>query len=146
MLYWNKEGKYSEILNRAWDEFVADSGEAETEIGELVRSFGRINYDLFNNGAGNMFDSGPIEEVWDDENQEENWEIKGLDSMFQGFFENLLEATNDPELIGALERECRIVCETGNFNKKDWVIDKVGDVVGEIVENYYVNNDEQTTL
>ena len=54
--YWNKTGKYSQLLDEKWNELVPDSGEAETEIGELIRSFGRINYEMFNNGCCNMFE------------------------------------------------------------------------------------------
>lgn len=130
MQYWTHKGKYSEILNKAWKDFVPDYGEAKTEIGELVRAFGRINYELFNNGCCNMF-----EELLN-EDYEGSLDIE-TDSMFQGFLNTLLEATNNPDLIAALERECRIVYETGNFEKEKWIIDLVGDAVGEIVENYY---------
>lgn len=30
MDYWNKEGKYTSLLNKAWDEFVPNEGEAKT--------------------------------------------------------------------------------------------------------------------
>jgi hypothetical protein len=134
MQYWNHKGKYSEVLDKAWDELVPDSGEAETEIGKLVRAFGRINYELFNNGCCNMF-----EELLN-EDYEGSLDIE-VDSMFQDFLNTILEATNNPDLVAALERECRIVYETGNFEKEKWMIDLVGDAVGEIVENYYLNNE-----
>ena len=132
--YWNKTGKYSQILDAKWNELVPDSGEAETEIGELIRSFGRINYEMFNNGCCNMF-----EEV-----QCLDWEGMSdidleIDPMYQDFLNKLLGATNNADLIYALERECRIVYETGSFKKENWIIDLVGDTVGEIVENYFLN-------
>ena len=32
--YWNKTGKYSQLLDEKWDELVPDLGESETEIGD----------------------------------------------------------------------------------------------------------------
>jgi len=133
MQYWIQKGKYTSLLNKAWKDFVPFEGEAKTEIGELVRAFGRINYELFNNGCCNMF-----EELLN-EDYEGSLDIE-IDPMFQDFLNTILEATNNPDLIAALERECRIVYETGSFEKEKWIIDLVGDAVGEIVENYYQNS------
>lgn len=131
--YWDKTGKYSQLLNEKWDELVPPSGEAETEIGELVRSFGRIHYEMFNNGCCNMFhDSNPEEEYLNEIDLE-------LDGMYGDFFDKISHAINDDVLMIGLERECENLFINSNFNKEDWIIDLVGDRIGEIVENYFTN-------
>ena len=131
--YWNKTGKYSQFLDEKWNELVPDSGEAETEIGELIRSFGRINYEMFNNGCCNMFnDNYPEEEYLSKIDLE-------LDTMYGDFFDKISHPINDEFLIAELEKECSNLFINNDFNKENWKIDEVGDRVGEIVENYFLN-------
>lgn len=131
--YWNKTGKHSQLLNEKWDELVPDSGEAETEIGELIRSFGRINYEMSNNGCCNMFnDNDPDEEYLSKIDLE-------LDKMYGGFLDKISHAINDDLLMAELGGECENLFINSDFNKEDWIIDEVGDRVGEIVENYFAN-------
>jgi len=133
MKYWDKTGKYSQLLSEKWDELVPDSGEAETEIGELIRAFGRINYEIFNNGCCNMFhDNNPEEEYLSDVDIE-------IDTMYGDFFDKISHAVNDDVLMIKLERECENLFLNTNYNKENWVIDVIGDKVGEIVENYFAN-------
>lgn len=134
MKYWNKTGKYSDLLDKKWDELVPASGEAETEIGELIRSFGRINYEMFNNGCLNMFDA-----EYDEEDEDEITSMK-MSGFYRDFFLKIYRALREDYLITELETECRSLFKNSDFNKKDWKIDEVGDRVGEIVENHFANN------
>jgi hypothetical protein len=131
--YWGKTGKYSQLLDEKWNELVPQSGEAETEIGELIRSFGRINYEMFNNGCCNMFHDYNSDE---DDSNEIDLEI---DQMYGDFFDKISNAINDNLLSLQLEKECENLFLDSNFDKEDWIIDLVGDRVGEIVENYFSN-------
>lgn len=129
--YWSKTGKYSQLLDEKWNELVPQSGEAETEIGELIRSFGRINYEIFNNGCCNMFDA-----KYDEDDHIISMK---LDKFYFDLFNNLMCAIPDDYLITELETECRSLFKNGDFNKENWKIDEVGERVGEIVENYFLN-------
>lgn len=51
--YWNQTSPYYEEYDEFWAELVPDSGESETLQGEILRSFGRIMWDYYNNGFGN---------------------------------------------------------------------------------------------
>ena len=134
--YWNKTGKYSQLLDEKWNELVPDLGEAKTEIGELIRSFGRINYEMFNNGCCNMFDA-----KYDEDDHVVSMK---LDKFYFHLFNNLSFAldnitVSNGYLITELETECRSLFKNSDFNKENWKIDEVGDRVGEIVENYFLN-------
>jgi hypothetical protein len=51
--YWANNGAYSTLLDEKWNELVPSSGNAETLHGELIRCFGRLNYEFGNNGNCN---------------------------------------------------------------------------------------------
>jgi rRNA maturation protein Nop10 len=51
--YWGGNGKYQKEYDRLWKEHVPESGEAETENGELIRAVGRLFYEYCNNGNCN---------------------------------------------------------------------------------------------
>jgi hypothetical protein len=55
--YWANDGAYTPELDEAWTKLVPSSGEAETLHGELVRAFGRLNYDYGNNGNCNAVET-----------------------------------------------------------------------------------------
>jgi len=52
--YWNKKGKYQKQYNEMYVRLVPDSGEADTEHGEIIRIISRVYYDHFNNGGCNL--------------------------------------------------------------------------------------------
>jgi hypothetical protein len=54
--YWANNGAYSEMFDIIWHELIPSSGNAETVHGELVRCFGRLNYEFGNNGNCNLHD------------------------------------------------------------------------------------------
>ncbi len=54
--YWDNNGAYTELFDKVWKENVPSQGGADNVHGELVRSFGRLNYDYGNNGNCNVLD------------------------------------------------------------------------------------------
>lgn len=60
--YWDSNGKYQETYDQLWGELVPDSGEAETEEGELIRIGGRLFYEYCNNGNCNAAEREVMQE------------------------------------------------------------------------------------
>ena len=54
MKYWNGEGQYQDLFDKHWKSLVPESGRADTAEGNALRAIAKINYDIFNNGAGNI--------------------------------------------------------------------------------------------
>lgn len=54
--YWADDSVNSEKMSKLWDELVPSKGEADTVHGELVRAFGRLNYEFGNNGNCNAIE------------------------------------------------------------------------------------------
>ena len=44
-------------FDKIWKKYVPAQGEAKTMFGEAARSLGRLEYDYYNNGFGNAYDS-----------------------------------------------------------------------------------------
>lgn len=65
MKYWNGEGQYQDLFHKHWKNLVPESGRADTAEGNAMRAIAKINYDIFNNGAGNIVNQ--VEEMDDDE-------------------------------------------------------------------------------
>lgn len=125
--YWRGEGKYSKLLDETWDKLVPQSGAANTILGEAVRCFGRINYDIGNNGAGNLCDCD-----YDYDYEEEGGTFISENYYFD-FLEN--QGVISRELCVKLKRQCiALVDKDIDFDEFD-SIDEVGDKVGEWVKN-----------
>ena len=65
MKYWNGEGQYQDLFDKHWKNLVPESGRADTAEGNAMRAIAKINYDIFNNGAGNIVNQ--VEEMDEDE-------------------------------------------------------------------------------
>tara|TARA_R100000278_G_scaffold15900_1_gene16260 strand:+ start:646 stop:1047 length:402 start_codon:yes stop_codon:yes gene_type:complete len=65
MKYWNGKGKYQDLFDKHWEKLVPESGRADTAEGNALRAIAKINYDIFNNGAGNIVNQ--VEEMDEDE-------------------------------------------------------------------------------
>jgi hypothetical protein len=65
MKYWNGEGQYQDLFDKHWKNLVPESGRADTAEGNALRAIAKINYDIFNNGAGNIVNQ--VEEMDEDE-------------------------------------------------------------------------------
>jgi len=103
MKYWNKEGKHQDLHDKYWDELVPDSGEAETQEGEALRAISRIYYDVYNNGACNIFET---EEVYDDDGEYECDEYT-MSDFYRNFFDTIHAFTNDGSGVHALIGRCK---------------------------------------
>ena len=65
MKYWNGEGQYQDLFDKHWKKLVPESGRADTAEGNALRAIAKINYDIFNNGAGNIVNQ--VEEMDEDD-------------------------------------------------------------------------------
>ncbi len=65
MKYWNGEGQYQDLFHKHWKNLVPESGRADTAEGNAMRAIAKINYDIFNNGAGNIVNQ--VEEMDEDD-------------------------------------------------------------------------------
>ena len=65
MKYWNGKGQYQDLFDKHWKNLVPESGRADTAEGNAMRAIAKINYDIFNNGAGNIVNQ--VEEMDEDE-------------------------------------------------------------------------------
>tara|TARA_A200000159_G_scaffold162690_1_gene187105 strand:+ start:3248 stop:3649 length:402 start_codon:yes stop_codon:yes gene_type:complete len=65
MKYWNGKGKHQDLFDKHWKNLVPESGRADTAEGNALRAIAKINYDIFNNGAGNIVNQ--VEEMDEDE-------------------------------------------------------------------------------
>ena len=54
-MYWDNEGKYQGLYDRAWKQLIPASGEAEDGWPEALRAISRIGYDYDNNGFANLW-------------------------------------------------------------------------------------------
>lgn len=73
MKYWNREGQYQDLFDKQFKSLVPESGRADTAEGNALRAIAKINYDIFNNGAGNIVNQ--YEEMDDDGDYYTNCEI-----------------------------------------------------------------------
>ena len=64
MKYWNGEGQYQDLFHKHSKNLVPESGRADTAEGNAMRAIAKINYDIFNNGAGNIVNQ--VEEMDED--------------------------------------------------------------------------------
>lgn len=140
MKYWSHEGKHNDLFDAIWEKYVPASGESSNEIGEVIRAFGRINYECGNNGCMNMFEDGeeighPFFRGDDDEDDyyEPEYEIE-LSQFYGEFFDTIREfvGITNTKLIDDLEEEMEMVNNSGNFSRVK-VIDQVGDLIGDII-------------
>ena len=67
MKYWNGKGKYQDLFDKHWKKLVPESGRADTVEGNALRAIAKINYDIFNNGAGNIVNQ--IEDMMDEDDE-----------------------------------------------------------------------------
>ena len=86
MKYWNGKGKYQDLFDKHWKKLVPESGRADTAEGNALRAIAKINYDIFNNGAGNIVRQ--TEEMDDYGDYYTEYEIE---RWWEDFFEEISE-------------------------------------------------------
>jgi hypothetical protein len=150
MKYWQNEGKHSEFFEKIWGKYVPTHGESENPIGEVVRCFGRINYEMGNNGCCNMFEEELVDgwNIWDCEGDDEREREYVMTEFYTELFETL-KGWVDGSLVESLKEECEKLRISGNF-KNVKVIDQVGDALGDKILKVFDANkilelDEKTT-
>ena len=132
MKYWDQVGKHTKLFNAIWEELVPAKGESDNPVGEMVRAFNRIGYDMGNNGAGNMY------EDWGD----------GESGVLSDYFKDLYAKLVMPvglDLVRKSKRETQYMVEnysTFSYKKpplgeEEWAIDQIGDALGD----YILKND-----
>lgn len=52
--YWSKKGKFQKRYDELYETLVPSSGDAATEIGQILRFVSKIYYDIYNNGGCNL--------------------------------------------------------------------------------------------
>ena len=52
--YWSEQGKFQETYNRLYGILVPPQGDADTEIGQILRYASKMYYDIYNNGGCNF--------------------------------------------------------------------------------------------
>ena len=100
MKYWNDKGKQQELLEIYSKQLIPDYGDADTPEGEALRSIRKINYDVFNNGACNIF------RVWTEYDGDDCWDEYKLESFWEDRFEAVRRYTGEDmsDLIELCER------------------------------------------
>lgn len=133
MKYWNKEGKHQSLHSLYFHTLVPDFGKADTPEGEALRAINKIYYDVYNNGACNIFET---EEVYDDEGDYECDEYT-LSRFYEDLFDTIHEFTCDGSTVHALIRMCK-ECAQGYWSSD---LDKTLDgFVDKIVEKIHSAN------
>lgn len=135
MKYWNEEGKYQKLHAKYWAELVPDFGEAETPEGEALRAINRIYYDVYNNGACNIFET---EEVYDDDDNYDYDEYT-LSRFYEDFFDTVHYFTGDGASVHALIGMCKR-CAQGYWPKE------IGETLDELMDKVLlkIHNKQQT--
>ena len=123
MKYWNGEGEYQDLFHKHWKNLVPESGRADTAEGNAMRAIAKINYDIFNNGAGNIVDQ--MEEM--DENEEYYTEYS-INRWWEEYFDDIEEFSGLN-----VDRLKRKVMEYVQYDKDYGLSDLMDDYIDHIV-------------
>ena len=123
MKYWNGEGQYQDLFHKHWKNLVPESGRADTAEGNAMRAIAKINYDIFNNGAGNIVDQ--VEEMDDDGDYYTEYSVN---PWWEEYFE-------DVEAFAGLDvdRLKRKIIESVQYDKDYGLSDLMDDYIDHIV-------------
>jgi hypothetical protein len=140
MKYWQETGKHSQLFDKIWEKLVPAKGESDSEVGEVVRAFGRINYECFNNGNGNMYEEELVDgwDIWDCEGEDEREYENVMVPFYEEFFatiEEFLGWRKSQALIEDVKCEMLSVregCGQSSFKETeslDELADRIGDKI-----------------
>jgi hypothetical protein len=140
MKYWQNEGKHTDLFEKIWAKLVPTTGESDSEVGEVVRAFGRINYECFNSGNGNMYEEQEVDgySIWDCEDEDEREYEYVMIPFYEEFFatiEEFLGWRKSQALIEDVKCEMLSVregCSQSRFEnteKLDEMADQIGDKI-----------------
>jgi len=123
MKYWNGEGEYQDLFHKHWKNLVPESGRADTAEGNAMRAIAKINYDIFNNGAGNIVDQ--VEEMDEDG---EYYTEHSINRWWEEYFEDV------EEFAGLdVDRLKRKIIESVQYDKDYGLSDLMDDYIDHIV-------------
>lgn len=100
MKYWNDEGKHQSLHSLYFHTLVPDFGKADTPEGEALRAINKIYYDVYNNGACNIFET---EEVYDDDGDHYADEYS-ISRFYEDFFDEVAYFTRDHAGVDRLKQ------------------------------------------
>jgi len=123
MKYWNGEGQYQDLFDKHWKNLVPESGRADTADGNALRAIAKINYDIFNNGAGNIVNQ--YEEMDDDGDYYTNCEIN---RWWEEYFDDIEDYSRLD-----VDRLKRKIIEYVQYDKDYGLSDLLDDYIDHIV-------------
>ena len=123
MKYWNGEGQYQDLFDKHWKNLVPESGRADTAEGNALRAIAKINYDIFNNGAGNIVNQ--YEEMDDDGDYYTNCEIN---RWWEEYFDDIEDYSRLD-----VDRLKRKIIEYVQYDKDYGLSDLLDDYIDHIV-------------
>jgi len=123
MKYWNGEGQYQDLFHNHWKNLVPESGRADTAEGNAMRAIAKINYDIFNNGAGNI-----VNESMEVDDDGEWYTLYEVNPWWEEYFE-------DVEAFAGLDvdRLKRKIIESVQYDKDYGLSDLIDDYIDHIV-------------
>ena len=123
--YWANEGKYQKMYNKAWEQLIPASGEAEDGWPEALRAISRIGYDYYNNGFCNLWQG------WEDlDDYGEEVMVYKMDSYYEDMVE-YLRIHIPYEMYMELDTFLHDAKGYGNWSNQAGVIDRIIDYIME---------------
>ena len=123
--YWANEGKYQKMYNKAWEQLIPASGEAEDGWPEALRAISRIGYDYYNNGFCNLWQG------WEDiDDYGEEGMVYKMDSYYEDMVE-YLRIHIPYEMYMELDTFLHDAKGYGNWSNQAGVIDRIIDYIME---------------
>jgi hypothetical protein len=123
MKYWNGEGQYQDLFDKHFKNLVPEIGRADTAEGNALRAIAKINYDIFNNGAGNIVNQ--YEEMDDDGDYYTNCEIN---RWWEEYFDDIEDYSRLD-----VDRLKRKIIEYVQYDKDYGLSDLLDDYIDHIV-------------
>ena len=123
--YWANEGKYQKMYNKAWEQLIPASGEAEDGWPEALRAISRIGYDYYNNGFCNLWQG------WEDlDDYGEEVMVYKMDSYYEDMVE-YLRIHIPYEMYMELDTFLHDAKGYGNWSNQAGIIDRIIDYIME---------------
>ena len=123
--YWDNNGKYQKMYNKAWKQLIPASGEAEDGWPEALRAISRIGYDYYNNGFCNLWQG------WEDlDDYGEEVMVYKMDSYYEDLVE-YLRIHIPYEMYMELDTFLHDAKGYGNWSNQAGVIDRIIDYIME---------------
>jgi hypothetical protein len=123
MKYWNGKGQYQDLFDKHFKNLVPEIGRADTAGGNALRAIAKTNYDVFNNGAGNIVNQ--YEEMDDDGDYYTGYEIN---RWWEEYFDDIEDYSRLD-----VDRLKRKIIEYVQYDKDYGLSDLMDDYIDHIV-------------